>query len=233
MINYVFDVDGTLTPSCGKMDPGFKDVFLEWMVNKNVYLLTGSDSEKTIAQVGRDLWSHTIAYQCSGNEIYAFGHKVYELDWPKDNDPLFEVLRYCLENHVYPYQRYWNNVEVRKGLVNFSELGRDCPQEAREKYFEWDNKNHSRQELCEYITEECPDLEVSIGGQISIDIYPKGRNKGQVLDYIGDEGPIYFFGDRTQPGGNDYALASLLKEPHKVFQVSGPEETLSILKGLQ
>ena len=30
MINWVFDVDGTLTPSRGKMDETFKDFFIEF-----------------------------------------------------------------------------------------------------------------------------------------------------------------------------------------------------------
>ena len=45
-------------------------------------------------------------------------------------------------------------------------------------------------------------MEATIGGQISIDIYPKGKNKAQVLEDI--LGPITFFGDKCQPGGNDY-----------------------------
>ena len=45
-VNYVFDVDGTLTPSRLTIDAEFKKFFVEWIKNKNVYLLTGSDHEK-------------------------------------------------------------------------------------------------------------------------------------------------------------------------------------------
>ena len=49
------------------------------------------------------------------------------------------------------------------------------------EYFDYDTLNNERTEICQKIMEEFPDLEASIGGQISVDIYPKGRNKGQIL----------------------------------------------------
>ena len=80
---------------------------------------------------------------------------------------------------------------------------------------------------------EFPDIEASIGGQISIDIYEKGKNKAQVLNEINDE--IYFFGDKMDKGGNDYPIAARLKEEnrkHTLFKVSNPNETWNILKTL-
>jgi phosphomannomutase len=50
-------------------------------------------------------------------------------------------------------------------------------------------------------------LEIAIGGQISIDIYPTGLNKTRCLQYIEnmyDE--IHFIGDKTMEGGNDYEI---------------------------
>ena len=78
-----------------------------------------------------------------------------------------------------------------------------------------------------------PDLEASIGGQISIDIHPKGANKSQILDDI--SGTIYFFGDKTEKGGNDYPIVKRLKKEKrdmKIFSVSNPNETLKILQKL-
>ena len=50
-INYVFDVDGTLTPSRLVIDSEFEEFFINWIKDKNVYLLTGSDHENTIEQL--------------------------------------------------------------------------------------------------------------------------------------------------------------------------------------
>ena len=40
-MNYVFDVDGTLTYARKEMTPDFKSWFIKWMDGKNVYLVTG------------------------------------------------------------------------------------------------------------------------------------------------------------------------------------------------
>ena len=42
-MNYVFDVDGTLTPSRLPIDPNFKIFFFNWIKDKSVYLITCSD----------------------------------------------------------------------------------------------------------------------------------------------------------------------------------------------
>ena len=72
------------------------------------------------------------------------------------------------------------------------------------------------------------ELEASAGGQISVDIHQFGRNKSQIRRKI--KGDIWFFGDKTMKGGNDYPIASILEEPDKVFQVENWEHTYKLLK---
>ena len=43
---YIFDVDGTLTPSRGLMDTEFKKWFLKFNSENPVYLATGSDVQR-------------------------------------------------------------------------------------------------------------------------------------------------------------------------------------------
>jgi phosphomannomutase len=227
-INYVFDVDGTLTPSRLPIEPKFKEFFTRWAAGKKVYLVTGSDKSKTIEQIGEDLWKKvTKVFQCGGNAVYKKGKKVYENPW-KPEDELLQFLSFLLEKSEYPH-RYGTHVEVRTGLVNFSTVGRACNQEQRLAYHAWDNEHKEREIFCEAVMGLLPHLEASIGGQISIDIYPRGKDKGQLVDVL--RGPIYFFGDKIYPGGNDYALARrLTEEPHRVYSVSGPEDTKNILE---
>ena len=67
-MKYVFDIDGTLTPSRLPIDPEFEKFFLEWMEGKEVYLVTGSDKDKTMEQVGEKIWTNaTKVYQSCGN----------------------------------------------------------------------------------------------------------------------------------------------------------------------
>ncbi len=211
-MNYIFDVDGTLTPSRLPIDPKFKTFFLKWMENKNVYLLTGSDKDKTIEQVGKEIWQKcTKSYQCAGNAVYQNGKLLKESDF-KLSEKLHDVLKTQLHRSSWPY-KFGNHIEERLGLINFSTIGRDCPQNQREDYYDWDQHNKEREFICEHIEYMLPELEAAIGGEISIDIYPKGKNKGQVLNEI--DGPIIFFGDQCKEGGNDYPIVKRLQETSK------------------
>ena len=45
---FIFDVDGTITPSRCEIDNDFAVFFSDFCANNNVYLVTGSDREKNI-----------------------------------------------------------------------------------------------------------------------------------------------------------------------------------------
>ena len=90
-------------------------------------------------------------------------------------------------------------------MVNFSVVGRNCTQVQRNAYFKWDNENQERKQFTEEITTRYPWLDATIGGEISIDIYSKGADKGQILSDLNGE-RFSFFGDNLFPGGNDYAI---------------------------
>ena len=60
-----------------------------------------------------------------------------------------------------------------------------------------------------------PSLDCAIGGQISIDIYPKGLDKSQSYHKVKGENSdhaIIFCGDRLMPGGNDYPFFKAMGE---------------------
>ena len=79
MKNYIFDIDGTLTPSRLPIDSEFQIFFQNWIKDKKVYLVTGSDKEKTIEQIGNDIWhSVTRVYQSCGNQVWENGLLVKE-----------------------------------------------------------------------------------------------------------------------------------------------------------
>ena len=230
--NFLFDIDGTLTPSRSKIDTNFKSFFLKWMQKKSVYLVTGSDKEKTIEQIGIEIWSNVKkSYQSCGNAVYEKGKLIRKLNF-NINEKLELFLTNILHKSSWK-EKYNLNIDTRIGLINFSTIGRNCPKEARKRYYEWDKKNKEREFICKIVENAFPSLEASIGGEISIDIYPKGKNKAQVLDEI--TGEIIFFGDRCEKGGNDYPIAKRLeiekeKREYQVFNVSNFNETWKILK---
>ena len=56
MKKFIFDVDGTLTPSRQIIDEEFLSFFFRFTFNNEVYLVTGSDREKTIEQITLELY---------------------------------------------------------------------------------------------------------------------------------------------------------------------------------
>jgi len=71
MKKYIFDVDGTLTPSREKMNKNFAIWFSVFCQSHHVYLVTGSDRAKTIEQIGEFIFFNCKrVYNCSGNDVY-------------------------------------------------------------------------------------------------------------------------------------------------------------------
>ena len=235
---YRFDVDGTLTHPLTEVDDEFADVFLTWLREgaRAAYLVTGSD----IAKTKRQLFSSFIdqcagIFTCSGNVYYSKGRKVYENTFNLPED-FVENLGLYLDHGTSWRNKTGRHIEIRPGMVNFSVVGRNASSNLREAYYRWDLQSREREDIVSYLGDLYPDLEVAIGGTISVDIYPSGKNKAQVVKKIHEtHGPdirIVFVGDRNVPGGNDWPLAQeldTLKEGHW-FQVDCYEETRALIE---
>ena len=75
---FLFDVDGTLTPSRQKIDKEFSKFFSKFCKTNEVYLVTGSDRDKTIEQLGKTLYNKAKkVYNCSGNSVWVKHKNVY------------------------------------------------------------------------------------------------------------------------------------------------------------
>ena len=243
MKTYIFDVDGTLTPSRQKMTKEFKEFFEKWALKNTFYLVTGSDLPKLQEQMnGMEIHADGI-FTCCGNEYWQPDPAVH----PKHCDLIYEhkfkppqnLLTYLgeqLRMSDYPVKA-GNHIEDRGSMVNFSIVGRDCTLVQRRDYYEYDNQMGERETIAKYIRESWSNLDAVIGGQISIDIYPKGKDKSQILEHIEkthSNGEIIFIGDGIENGGNDYPLAHLMDniEGCDWYQTDGWKETQKILEKL-
>ena len=231
MTVYLFDMDGTLTAPRVPMEREFAKVFIEWLKTHKAYIATGSDFLKVQEQLPEDIINSFTGIFCSmGNQFRKGRTIIYQNEFL-----LSDELRKDLENYrkisKYPGPFYSNYIEERVGMVNFSILGRNCPFEDRQRYSLWDFKNKERQSIQLFLQKKYPNLEISVGGAISIDITPTGHGKGQIASAVRKKYPsdeIVFFGDKTFEGGNDYELAQSLRAiPNtKIIQVDGPENVL-------
>ncbi len=223
MNRFIFDVDGTLTPSRQTIDPEFKQWFLSFIKQNNVYLVTGSDYEKTIEQLGKTICENVMTcYNCSGNDIYAKGKNIKSKQFvaPKE---LYDLMNGWLQGSPFKL-RTGNHIEERTGTINFSIVGRNCTLEERKEYVQYDLSYRERETIAHQINSEFPTITASVGGETGIDIYNKGADKSQIMKDFTSDDKIFFFGDKMEQGGNDWPLANKLNSK-RCYQVKGWRDT--------
>ena len=231
MLKYIFDIDGTLTPSRRQIDLEFLSFFFDFVRENEVYLVTGSNREKTIEQIGLSLYcACKRVYNCAGNDVYEGDIHYYQTE--------FELRKECrnflqdeLDYSVFPV-RTGTHIEERPGCVNFSILGRGATFEERDEYKKWDQDRDERVDIATRFNDRFPDLYAFVGGETGIDISVKGADKSQILRDFKKGDDLRFFGDRMDEHGNDYPLAVAIAENHLgyAFQVKDYNEVWSMLK---
>ena len=232
MNHFLFDVDGTLTPSRKKINSQFAVWFLYFAQNNAVSLVTGSDNPKTLEQIGPEIcMSVNKIYNCNGNDIWQKQKNIYTNPW-KISKELRAFLEQELESSSYQ-TRTGKHIEERPGMVNFSIVGRNADKVQRKDYFYYDIEADERIHIAERINKNFPEVSAVVGGETGIDIIAKGKDKRQVLGDIAKD-RILFFGDRMDPDGNDFSLAYAVKEAGGVAkQVKSWRDTKEILENFQ
>ena len=230
MNKFIFDVDGTLTPSRQTINPKFKEWFLDFCKSNDVYLVTGSDYAKTLEQVGEDICMKVKRiYNCSGSDVWEQCVNIRSNDWgaPKE---LYDLMYGWLQASSFP-ARMGQHIEERPGMINFSVVGRGATLAERKMYVEYDIAHRERESIAYEINSKFENITATVGGETGVDIHPTGTDKSQILKDFSKEDKIYFFGDKTLPGGNDYPLAKLLSNTS--YQVKNWRDTWERLQYFQ
>lgn len=230
----LFDVDGTLTKPRLPIDQTMMDHLRTWKDSKKVDLgiVGGSDIGKQREQL-EDSIDLFFEYVFSENGMVAFQHNelIHEMSIVRHfgESKFQEIINCCLQylsTIQIPVKR-GTFIEIRKGMINVSPIGRSCSQEERNAFFEYDKVHHVRKEMKHYLEQTLKDfdLNISIGGQISMDIFPKGWDKTYCLQFIESRyDKIYFFGDKTDRGGNDFEI---FNDSRTIgHHVDSPEDTI-------
>lgn len=228
---FIFDVDGTLTPSRQPIDGQFFHYFLDFCRNNMVYLVTGSDKAKTVEQLGAEIYnSCNRVYNCLGNDIWEANVNTYTTDWSLPIT-IREALNFLLESSQFPI-RTGMHIEERPGMVNFSIVGRGATLEQRAEYVTWDRENKERIKIANALNEMFPEIQVTVGGETGVDIIQRGKDKSQIISHFQEEdSKIIFFGDRMDPGGNDYTLSRMVaSNGGELYHVKGFKDTWQVLR---
>ena len=211
MKKFIFDIDGTLTLSRQPIDTSFQAFMIVFCCKHPVYLVTGSDRQKTIDQVGLDIcYRAEKVYNCSGADAYKRDTNVYRSSWELP-DNVEKFLKDELDYSQFPI-RNGLHIEHRPGGVNFSILGRGTGVDlsSREEYVKWDRNTGERKDIADRLKNEFPELNVQIGGQTGLDI--SNGDKSQILRDFNPNDELHFFGDMMNEGENDYPLAKAVEE---------------------
>lgn len=216
MDRFIFDVDGTLTPSRGKIDPEFKEFFNTFCRQHPVYLVTGSDKPKTVEQIGKDTYNlcHTV-YNCNGNDVWQSEQNIRTSNFILPS-LAHEFLSEKLTASSFPL-RTGNHFEHRPGMVNYSVVGRNATLGERKLYVKYDTERNERNSIAQLFNELFPGFEAKVGGETGIDISAVGADKSQIYSDFDINDTLHFFGDRMDEAGNDYPLMKAIIDNDRGF----------------
>jgi len=215
----LFDVDGTLTEPRLTVQASMLALLKEAKAKLFVGTVGGSDFAKQQEQLeGHGDVRRFFDFVFSENGLCAWHNakalNSHSLKKELSEAEIAQFVNFCLTYIAaleLPKKR-GTFVEFRNGMINVSPVGRNCSQEERIEFFEYDQKHKVRQKMIDEFRQKLPELaaklQCSIGGQISFDVFPHGWDKTYCLRFVEDQGfeEIHFFGDKTYEGGNDYEI---------------------------
>lgn len=226
---FLFDIDGVLCESQRKVSPGMHTLLCKIARHNDVYFVTGNPYTKSVDLINGPIRDFKGVFSNSADELRTMRGK---LIW---NDVETDILPHKLENILYSlllqgaHKHFGNRVEWRNPRsINFSVIGRNASMEERALHDpSW------RPEFVEKLNELYPELEIVIGGSISVDICSRGANKSRACKYVNNvlKKNFIFFGDKTSIGGNDYPVKKYCDDnsDNTCFTIQSPDHTMELL----
>ena len=250
----LFDMDGTLTEPRGQLDNSVLLSLRKLASHAEIGIVTGSGYEYMKQQVGA-LFTDGIRFRthllpCNGTIYYApgtaassnFFDLVHECNMrDKIGDENFNHLMKEVihrQNSVLDYNNFpltGHFVDYRGSMINWCPIGRNASSAERATFKEFLKKNNNfrkwqidilKEKLSFYgVTDQ---LEFKLGGDTSIDIYPKGWDKTYALRHFSDL-TAWFVGDRCTGDGNDKEIFDKLSKVNRAYSTTHPKMTSEII----
>jgi len=247
----LLDMDGTITEPRQRIDRITLEAILAASKNFNVSIVTGSDINFLMEQCGRDFIEADISSDllpCNGTKLYRKlenkYNKIFSLDMKSGigdenvSAIVFSIIKsQKIVKEQFNIKTTGEYLSYRGSAINWSLIGRDSSIQDRRSFCSNGLNDTVRLEAVN-ILKSILSIKVSglidsvLGGQTSIDIYPKGWSKIYALNHYPEASDIYFIGDKCSPGENDYDLYKTLVGDGKAFSVNSVSETVDILREL-
>ena len=244
-----FDVDQTLNIAKTPIPPEIAELLTKCLDHFEICPISGQKFDQFIFQIVDQLkdatpkqLTHLHIFVAQGTQYYRYDAK--KKDWKQVyNYPLTDEQVAKITEAIETAAKelgYWEEdklaegdeiIENRLSQVTFSALGQKAGTEAK---YAWDPDCKKREAIVKRCKELAPEFDYEIGGTTSINAITPGMNKVFGMTHLMEElkvdkKDILYFGDMTQPGGNDYPVVQMGVE---TITVRSHEDTAYALRGI-
>ena len=242
-----FDIDQTLNVAKTPITPEIADLLLKCLDHFEVCPISGQKFDHFLIQIVNQLphptpeqLSHLHLFVAQGTQYYRFigGDWQQVYNYPLSDEQVAKISQ-TLEQAAKELG-FWEAdklqpgdeiIENRLSQVTFSALGQKASTETK---YAWDPDHKKREQIVARCKELAPEFDYEIGGTTSINAITPGMNKVFGMTHLLEElnvkkEDILYFGDMTQPGGNDYPVVEMGIE---TITVRNHEDTAYALRGI-
>ncbi|MBR3386277.1 HAD-IIB family hydrolase [Candidatus Saccharibacteria bacterium] len=242
-----FDIDQTLNVAKTPITDDIARLLVRCLDHFEICPISGQKFDQFLVQIVNRLdgvtdeqLKHLHLFVAQGTQYYRYNGTEWEqvYNYPLTDEQVAKITA-ALEQAAKELG-YWEAdklqpgdeiIENRLSQVTFSALGQKAG--TTEKYA-WDPDMKKREAICARCRELAPEFEYEIGGTTSINAITPGMNKvfgmTHLLEELGvKKEDILYFGDMTQPGGNDYPVVQMGID---TITVRSHEDTWYALRGI-
>ncbi|MBQ6510489.1 HAD-IIB family hydrolase [Candidatus Saccharibacteria bacterium] len=244
-----FDVDQTLNVAKMPIPDEIADLLTKCLDHFEICPISGQKFDQFLVQIVDRLkgatpeqLTHLHLFVAQGTQYYRYN--VEKKDWDQVyNYPLTDEQVKKITETIEKSAKelgFWEEdklkpgdeiIENRLSQVTFSALGQKA---GTEEKYAWDPDCKKREKIVARCKELAPEFDYEIGGTTSINAVTPGMNKVFGMTHLLEElkvekEDILYFGDMTQPGGNDYPVVQMGID---TITVRSHEDTAFALRGI-
>ncbi|MBP5204715.1 HAD-IIB family hydrolase [Candidatus Saccharibacteria bacterium] len=251
-----FDIDQTLNIAKTPITDDIAELLIRCSDYYEICPISGQKFDQFLIQIVNPMLdngvkpaqlTHLHLFVAQGTQYYIYENKSDKYDeknWKQVyNYPLTDEQVKKISETIEKSARelgYWEEdklqpgdeiIENRLSQVTFSALGQKA---GTEEKYAWDPDCKKREKIVARCKELAPEFDYEIGGTTSINAITPGMNKEFGMTHLLEElkvtkDEILYFGDMTQPGGNDYPVVQMGID---TITVRNHEDTGYALRGI-
>ena len=219
-----FDIDQTLNIAKTPIPDEIAELLTRCLDHYEICPISGQKFDQFLIQIVDRLkdatpeqLSHLHLFVAQGTQYYRYD--IEKKDWE-------QIYNYPLTDEQ--VKKISEAIETAAKENGFWEIDKVAEGDA------WDPDCKKREIICKRCKELAPEFDYEIGGTTSINAVTPGMNKEFGMTHLLDElkvdkSEVLYFGDMTQPGGNDYPVVQMGID---TITVRSHEDTAYALRGI-